>query len=95
MDEAHDLVCICYGALYQFPLLCTSVDGIVLRASCIFGADGANNRASASSSGLRPPFCAETGKSQGFARSGALGLPGAGHEAYVCFIVDLRGLPRD
>ncbi len=105
MEEAHDLVCICYGALYQFPLLCTSVDGIVLRVSCIFGADGANNRASASSSGLRPPFWgllfdtptrdAETGKSQGFARSGALGLPGAGHEAYVCFIVDLRGLPRD
>lgn len=46
--------------LYQFPPLCSSVEGILLRVSCIFVADGAENRA----------------KSRGFARSGALGLPG-------------------
>ena len=28
------------GALYQFPPLCSSVDGILLRVSCIFVADG-------------------------------------------------------
>ena len=27
--------------LYQFPPLCSSVDGILLRVSCIFVADGA------------------------------------------------------
>ncbi|MDO4752556.1 MAG: hypothetical protein Q4A24_10670 [Akkermansia sp.] len=27
-------------ALYQFPPLCSSVDGILLRVSCIFVADG-------------------------------------------------------
>ena len=30
-------------ALYQFPPLCSSVDGILLRVSCIFVADGAKN----------------------------------------------------
>ena len=37
------LVGICYGALYQFQPLCSSVDGILLRVSCIFVADGAKN----------------------------------------------------
>lgn len=50
----------CAGALYQFPPLCSSVEGILLLVSFIFFADGAENRA----------------KSLGFARSGALGLPG-------------------
>lgn len=30
----------CAGALYQFPPLCSSVAGILLRVSCIFVADG-------------------------------------------------------
>ena len=34
---------ICYGALYQFPPLCSSVEGILLRVSCVFVADGAKN----------------------------------------------------
>ena len=29
--------------LYQFPPLCSSVDGILLRVSCIFVTDGAKN----------------------------------------------------
>lgn len=29
--------------LYQFPPLCSSVEGILLRGSCIFVADGAKN----------------------------------------------------
>ena len=60
-----------------------------MRVSCIFVADGVKNRAPASSSGLRPPFYAETGKSRGFARSGALGKPGAGHGLAACLGVDL------
>ena len=43
--------------------LYSSVEGILLRVSCIFVADGAKTEAA----------------SRGFARSGALGLPGAGH----------------
>ncbi|MGN0082562.1 MAG: hypothetical protein ACI377_10385, partial [Bacteroides fragilis] len=31
----------CYEALYQFPPLCSSAAGILLRVSCIFVADGA------------------------------------------------------
>ena len=68
----------CYGALYQFPPLGSSAAGILLRVSCIFVADGAEI-------GLRLRVAlsgscyAVTGKSRGFARSGALGLPGAGH----------------
>ena len=38
---------------------------------------------------MRPPFYAVTGKSRGFARSGALGLPGAGHVVAACLGVDL------
>ena len=51
---------------------------ILLRVSCNFVADGAKT-------GLRLRVAlsgscfAETGKGRGFARSGALGLPGAGH----------------
>lgn len=49
--------------IISIPAPGSSVEGILLRGSCIFFADGAENRA----------------KSLGFARSGALGLPGAGH----------------
>ncbi len=41
--HGHNYACICCGALYQFPPLCSSVDGILLRVSCIFVADGAKN----------------------------------------------------
>ena len=34
-------MCICYGTLYQFPPLCSSAAGILLRVSCNFVADGA------------------------------------------------------
>ncbi len=36
-------MCICYGALYQFPPLCSSVDGILLRVSGIVVSDGTKN----------------------------------------------------
>ena len=50
---------------------------MLLRVSCIFVADGAKKELRLRGA-LSGSCYAETGKSRGFARSGALGLPGAG-----------------
>ena len=58
-------------ALYQFPPLCSSAAGILLRVSCIFVADGAETELRLRVA-LSGSCYAETGKSRGFARSGPL-----------------------
>ena len=55
-------------ALYQFPPLSSSAAGMLLRVSNIFVAFGAKTEAARG----------------GFTRSGALGLPGAGHGLAAC-----------
>ena len=72
--------------------------GILLRVSCIFVADGEEYRLRLLVDtprrvrlrvALSGSCFAETGKSRGFARCGALGLPGEGHGLAVCLGVDL------
>ena len=85
-------------ALYQSPPLRSSVAGILLRVPCNFVADGAKTdsgflvdtpRRGRLRVALSGSCFAVTGKSRGFARSGALGLPGAGHGLEACPGVDL------
>ena len=60
----------------------------MLLLSCVFVADGVKKELRLRVA-LSGSCYAETGKSRGFARCGALGLPGAGHVVAACLGVDL------
>ena len=100
MVKAFLFICTPVRALYQFPPLCSSVAGHFVARFLHFCCRWRKNRAPASSSGLRPPFWgllfdtptrdAVTGKSRGFARSGALGLPGDREGRIIKKLADFR-----